>query len=81
MSEELQTIIGKKEYIRNTTNKEVGYHDAELRICSFYGGKERGGCIQLDLGSEHIQLDRDSVMQLRNELDLWLSPSKEDLRK
>lgn len=67
MSTELNSIKGKIEVpIPHKLHSE--YKTAFLEITSFSGGKERGHSLQLNINSEHIQLDNEGVRELIKEL-------------
>lgn len=72
MSKNLGSIPGTKEILMQG-GKEVGYVEASMSITSFDGGEKRGPCIQLDLNMDApIQLEREQVSQLVNELVGWM---------
>ncbi len=56
-------------------------HKTELSLTSFYGGDDRGRCIQVTLNpesdtfkaNEYIELTRQQVESLRDGLNQWLS--------
>lgn len=80
MSVDLNEIKGTFEYVKDIQEKEVGYGTAYLSLCSFYGGKERGPCLQLTLVSNsisHIQITKEEAKKLRDELIGWIG---EELR-
>ncbi len=72
MSEEITAIVGKTEYVKDPHTKEIGYKTQYLNVGSFYGGTDRGSCIQLTLDKDHIQLPKDKVILLRDALIQWL---------
>lgn len=41
----------------------------EIYVNQFWGGKERGRCLQLTIGERYVQLDREGVTALRELLD------------
>jgi len=72
MSQELNSIKGKIEFIKKFDTKEVGYKDELLHITSFYGGDERGRCLQLSIGESHIQITKENARKLIKEVTNWL---------
>ena len=73
MSTELKTLKGKIE-IPDSPKMESTYKSTELYLTSFYGGQERGTSLQIgfynDLGNyNHIQLDHETIIELRNILN------------
>ena len=41
----------------------------ELVVTAFYGGTERGRCVQIRVGEEHIQLSEEDTRKLIESLD------------
>ena len=60
MSKMLTTIIDRKNEAK------------EISVTSFYGGSEHGKCIQLNIGTEYIQLDIEDVTLLCDALLAWI---------
>ncbi len=63
MSEDLGVVQGKH-----------GAHGAGLYVNSFFGGKDRGQCIQLTPSPsvDYVSLDRENVAALYEILEGWL---------
>lgn len=72
MAQELNSIIGKIEYLSQLETSTVGHKDGILSISSFYGGEERGRCLQISIEDTHIQLNREQAYQLQNQIAAWL---------
>lgn len=71
MSQELAVIKGRTEIIIPET-RTVSYKSNELYITSFSGPK--GSMIQIspDIGTTHIQLEKEQVIELIHTLIGWL---------
>ena len=70
----MSSIPGKEE--RNIEGV-ITYNPQFLDSCVFYGGKERGKCLQLSIGIKHVQLERERVIQLKNILIEFLDNYEE----
>jgi hypothetical protein len=46
--------------------------DKEFYVTRFYGGKERGVCIQLTIKNQYVQLTLDEFQQIVNNLEVRL---------
>lgn len=68
---ELRNIIGQKE-LPNIDKYNPQYETTALEIVEFYGGELRGKCLQLSLEDKHIQLPKERIIVLRDELIEWL---------
>lgn len=73
MSTELKTLQGKIE-IPNPPKMSSTYKSTELHLNRFYGGKDRGASLQIGFYNQlgqynHIQLDRQTVLELRDILN------------
>lgn len=75
MSRHLITVQGHEER-PNFADNTVEYYPNYLSVTTFYGGEGRGTCIQISLDNNHIQLTRDKVLSLKDELEDWLNLTK-----
>ncbi|MDO8623173.1 MAG: hypothetical protein Q7R52_02910 [archaeon] len=41
-------------------------------LTSFYGGESRGQCIQFNLRSDYVQLEKEDVKNLNEVISKWL---------
>lgn len=64
----------RKERKRRGSKMSRNFYEKDgLILTSFYGGKERGRCLQLNIVNlSSIQLDRDSTMKLYEALGEWI---------
>ena len=70
MSTELKTLQGKIE-IPNPPKMSSIYKSTELHLNRFYGGQDRGTSLQIGFYNEsgkysHIQLDHETILELKN---------------
>lgn len=70
----MSSILGKEE---KNIEGVISYNPQFLDSCVFYGGKERGKCLQLSIGIKHIQLEKEKVIQLGNILIDFLNNYEE----
>lgn len=68
MASESITYVGKKELIKDREKKEVEYKRADVSVNTFYGGIERGKCLQISLDGDHIQLPSIVAERLANDI-------------
>ena len=61
MSKKVLSLYGRKED-----------DDNFLDINSFYGGVDKGNCVQLTLDHDYIQLERADILELVGALIEWL---------
>jgi hypothetical protein len=61
MSTEIATITGSKEN-----------NIKELRLTSFWAGKEKGRSIQFSLDFDYVSFQRDKIQKLVDILNRWL---------
>lgn len=73
MSHDIGGIAGCKEAIASTEKREVSYKDNNLKLTSFWGGTQRGKCLQLSLNEDYIQLTKSEVVHLRALLNKWIA--------
>lgn len=75
MSTELATINGRYES-PDPALKKSEYLETELHLTSFSGGVANGPMIQISFGrypgQDHIQLNKDQVLELITTLTHWL---------
>jgi len=62
MSTRLKTLKGKVEI--SSTNLKPTYRKEKVVLRSFYGGNVRGKSLSITIGTENIQLDNKTVLEL-----------------
>ncbi len=81
MSTEILHLRGKKE-IPNPRTRTCDYEHQNLSISRFWGGEERGICLQFTIwgasDNTHIQLNENTVNYLATVLSDWRNANEED---